>query len=250
MTRLLCFVIALGSMPLSACAPAASPKTERSASARSSTPQYREASARIEAARSVVRELRASVDAGIPRAIAKTAHCIAILPDLVHVGVVIGARAGRGVFMCRGASGWTMPAFVALRGASAGLQAGIQSTDLLLLAMTDEGEAALLKGKMQIGASTSITAGPVGRSAQASDDASLRAPVLYYARSSGLFVGVDLSGTTLEADEESSRAFYGDARDFGVLLRAAAAPPSESVALRDDVARWLDGFDEPAGVAP
>jgi lipid-binding SYLF domain-containing protein len=106
-----------------------------------------------------------------------------------------------------------------------------------MLAMTDAGEAALLKGKLQLGASTTIAAGPVGRGAEASNDLTLSAAVIYYARARGLFAGIDLSGTVLEADEESARAFYGDPRDFGALLRGPRPLPPAAAMLRDEIER-------------
>ncbi|HEY8075251.1 MAG TPA: lipid-binding SYLF domain-containing protein [Labilithrix sp.] len=200
-------------------------------------PARAEATERVEAASSVVRSLRSDVDGAIPIAAAKSARCVAVVPGLVHGGVLLGARAGRGLVTCWSGGAWSTPSFFVVSGASAGLSAGVQKVDLVMLVMTDKGESALLEGKLQIGADTSITAGPIGRSAQESTDVTLGAPILYWSRANGLFVGLDLSGTVLERDEESMRAIYGDSRDFGVLLHSPKPPPAAVAAFRDEVTR-------------
>ncbi|MDF2695666.1 MAG: hypothetical protein K0S65_4049 [Labilithrix sp.] len=200
------------------------------------SPAERDAQERIEAATAVLREFRESIDGAVPQAVARSARCVAILPGLVHAGLLLGARAGRGLLTCRTSKGWSQPAFIVLNGASAGIQAGVQKTDLLMLAMTNAGEEALVRGKLQLGPGTTIAAGPVGRGAELSGDITLAA-ILYYARAQGLYVGVDLSGTVIEQDEASSRAFYGDARDFGVLLRGPREVPPLATRFEVEVAR-------------
>lgn len=189
------------------------------------SPARREAIARLEKSTRVLTELSAAPDSFVPTTVAAAARCVVVAPSLVHAGFLVGARAGRGVATCRENGGWSRPSFLVLTSASAGVQAGVQSVDVVMLLMTGASMARLLDGKAQLGATTSIAAGPVGREAQASSDVTLSAEVLYYSRASGLFVGLDLSGTVLEADEESSRAFYGDPRDFRALLRMPPPPP-------------------------
>jgi len=206
----------------------------------------REAIVRLEAASRVIGELRATADSFVPRAVAEGARCVVVVPDLLHAGFIVGARAGRGVATCREGSGWSRHSFVRLTSASAGLQAGVQSVDVVMLMMTNASVQRLLDGKAQLGATTSVAAGPLGREAQASSDVTLSAEVLYYSRASGLFVGLDLSGTVLETDEEASRALYGDARDFHALLRVPPEPPP---AAKDFVAA-VDRSFPGAGRAP
>jgi lipid-binding SYLF domain-containing protein len=189
------------------------------------SPARSEAIERVVAATRVVLDLRGTADAVVPRAVSEAARCVAVVPGLVHAGFIVGARAGRGVATCREGQGWSRPSFFRITGASAGLQAGVQSVDVVMLMMTSASVTALVDGRAQLGATTSIAAGPVGREAQASSDVTLSAEVLYYSRASGLFVGLDFSGTVLEPDEESSRAFYGDPRDFRALLRTPREPP-------------------------
>lgn len=212
---------------LAGCAGAATPAVN---------PALVEARARVESATQVVRGIRSDTDGAIPIAIAHGARCVAIVPGLVHAGLLLGARAGRGMVTCADAAGgWTMPGFFVLSGASVGLAAGAEKVDLVMLVMTRAGEDAVLAGDLRIGADTSITAGPIGRSVQVGTDVQLSTPILYWSRSNGLFVGLDLSGTRLERDEEATRAFYGDARDFGVLLHAPRQPPPEVDAFRAEV---------------
>jgi lipid-binding SYLF domain-containing protein len=200
-----------------------------------------EAAERLESATTVIEQLPTDLDGRVPRSIAGSARCVAVLPKLVHAGVIVGMRGGRGVVSCRVDGGWSTPDFFRMSGATAGLMAGVQSADLVMLVMTKSGAEAILDGKLQIGADTSIVAGPVGRTAQASTEILLHASIVYYSRSRGLFVGVDLSGTSLERDEEASRSFYGDPRDFGMLLHGARPIPSEAGRFRVQVERTFDG---------
>jgi lipid-binding SYLF domain-containing protein len=202
------------------------------------SPARRETIERVQAATKVVRELRGTPDAFVPRAVAAGAQCVAVVPGLVHAGFLIGARAGRGVVTCREKRGaFSRPSFFRITGASAGVQAGVESVDVVMLLMTEASANTFMAGKAQLGATTSIAAGPVGREAQASSDVTLSAEVLYYSRSSGLFVGLDFSGTVLEPDEESSRAFYGDPRDFRALLRAPPPSPPAGREFVEEVER-------------
>ncbi|MEA2746009.1 MAG: YSC84-like protein 1 [Myxococcales bacterium] len=202
------------------------------------SPARSEAMERVVAAANVVRELRGTADAIVPRAVSEAARCVAVVPGLVHAGFILGARAGRGVATCREGRAWSRPSFFRITGASAGVQAGVQSVDVVMVMMTNASVTALVSGgKVQLGATTSVAAGPVGREAQASSDLTFSAEVLTYSRASGLFVGLDVSGTVLEPDEESSRAFYGDPRDFRALLRTPPEPPSVAKDLTDAVER-------------
>jgi SH3 domain-containing YSC84-like protein 1 len=221
----------LFALVVSACGASPAPGPSIANSARS------DAAARVESAAAIVEHLRTDLDSVLPRAIANSARCVAVVPGLVHAGLLVGVRGGRGVVVCREQGSWSRPEFFRLSGATAGLTVGVQSADLVMLIMTSAGETALLEGKMQIGADTSVVAGPVGRTAQAATDVALHASIVYYSRSQGLFLGLDFSGTVIERDEEASRAFYGDPRDFGALLRDARPAPSAAGVFRDDVER-------------
>ena len=133
-----------------------------------------------------------------------------VIPSMLKVAVGIGGSYGRGAMVCRTGLGfdgpWGAPAMYALEGGSFGLQLGGQATDLVLLVMNDRGITALLNSKVKLGANASAAAGPKGREVSASTDATLRAEILSYSRSRGLFAGVSLEGASLRPDNDASRA--------------------------------------------
>ena len=167
---------------------------------------------RLENAGLVMEEILNLPDS-IPHDLLNNAECIIVVPSTTKVAIGIGGSYGRGAMVCRsGASfdgAWGSPAMYALDGGSFGLQLGAQSTDLVLLVMNTRGVEALLSTKVQLGANMSAAAGPKGRDASASTDASLRAEILSYSRSRGLFAGVSLEGSSLRPDDDASEEIYG-----------------------------------------
>ncbi len=149
---------------------------------------------------------------GIPPAMLQDATGVAVIPDVVKAGLVLGGRFGRGVVLVRQPDGsWSHPVFVTLAGGGIGLQAGIQSTDVVLVFKTRHGLDNILngKGKLTLGGDASIAAGPVGRSAEASTDAHFKAEIYSYSRSRGLFAGLSLEGARLTVDHDANAVFYG-----------------------------------------
>ena len=149
----------------------------------------------------------------IPEEILNKAQCVIVIPSLTKVALGIGGSYGRGTMVCRSGEArngpWGAPAMYALDGGSFGLQLGGQATDLVLLVMNQRGVTALLNSKVTLGGSASAAAGPKGRDVSASTDATLRAEILSYSRSRGLFAGVSLEGTSLRPDNEASAQVYG-----------------------------------------
>jgi len=146
----------------------------------------------------------------IPEALLADAQGIAIIPDVIKIGFVGGIRRGRGVVMVRDRDGdWGLPQFVTLTGGSVGWQAGIQSTDVILVFRTKKSIEGLLNGKFTLGAGASVAAGPVGRSAEAATDVELKAEILSYSRGRGVFAGVAIDGSVIEIDGQSHQSFYG-----------------------------------------
>src|SRR5215470_10981392 len=138
------------------------------------------------------------------------AQGVAIIPDVTKIGFIAGVRRGHGVVMVRDAEGeWSLPQFITLTGGSVGWQAGIQGTDVVLVFKTKKGVEGLMRGKFTIGADASVSAGPVGRDAEAATDTQLKAEILSYSRSRGLFAGVSIDGSALEVDQRAHVAFYG-----------------------------------------
>ena len=160
-------------------------------------------------AAAVLTELRNAPDKGIPDSIWSKAHCVVVIPSLKKAGFIVGGEHGSGVMSCRHADTWGPPVFMELSKGSAGLQAGVSSTDLVLVVMNERGAEKLLNNKVTLGADASVAAGPVGRTASAATDAQLSAEMLSYSRSKGLFAGIDLSGGSLNPDKSKNERMYG-----------------------------------------
>jgi lipid-binding SYLF domain-containing protein len=165
-----------------------------------------------------LKQLVNAPDSGIPKDVIDSAKCIAVVPDMVKGGFVFGARHGLGVATCRTPDGWSGPAFFQVTGGSWGAQIGLESIDLVMLAMNDKGMQDLLSSQFKLGAGASIAAGPIGRQAQASTDWKFKSEILMYSRAKGLFAGLDLSGAVVKPDFDSTYAFYGKNIPSNVIL--------------------------------
>ena len=148
-------------------------------------------------------------DRAIPQKLLDKAEAIAVFPGVIKAGFIVGGRAGDGVISRRVKGGWSAPAFFNLAGGSIGLQIGASKTDFILLFMNDDALAGLLKDKFEIGGEGSAAAGPVGRSTSATTDVLLRAQIISYSRSKGLFAGLELKGTVISPDNNDNLAVYG-----------------------------------------
>jgi lipid-binding SYLF domain-containing protein len=158
----------------------------------------------------VLADLVAIPGKAIPQHLLAEATAVAIIPDVTKIGFIAGVRRGHGVVLVRDADGeWSLPQFITLTGGSVGWQAGIQGTDVVLIFKSRKGVEGLMRGKFTIGVDAAASAGPVGRNAEAATDAALRAEILSYSRSRGLFLGVSLDGSALEIDQHAHAAFYG-----------------------------------------
>ena len=157
----------------------------------------------------VFTEIMAAPDKAIPTSVLDKSQCIAVFPQVIKAGFIIGGRGGRGVASCRTSAGWSAPAYFDMKGGSFGLQIGAQATDFVLLFIGDDGMKSLLKSKFEMGGDASVAAGPVGRQAGASTDLRLDAQILSYSRSKGLFAGLELKGTVISVDESDMKSAYG-----------------------------------------
>ena len=158
-----------------------------------------------------LKQLMNTPDNAIPQEVLADAKCIAVVPDMVKGGFVFGANHGRGVASCRTGSGWSQPAFFAITGGTWGAQIGLESVDLVMVFLGDAGAKELLNSQFKLGAEAGVAAGPLGREAQASTDWKMKNKILVYSRTKGLFAGIDLSGAAVKPDEDSTRAYYGEA---------------------------------------
>jgi len=167
---------------------------------------------RLENAGTVIDEIL-NVPDNIPQDLLNKARCVIVLPSVVKAAFIVGGSYGHGVMVCRTGEHfrgpWGAPAMYALEGGSVGLQIGGQATDFVILVMNDRGAESLLHSKVKLGADAAIAAGPKGRDAQADTDAYLRAEMLSYSRSRGVFAGVSLEGSTLRPDGDANRKLYG-----------------------------------------
>lgn len=194
---------------------------------------------RLEDAATVLNEVMGTPDKGIPQSILSGASCVVVIPHYKKGAFVVGAQYGKGVATCRTGRGWSAPVFVRLEGGSFGWQIGGQSTDLVLVAMNEHGLQHMLASKFKLGADAAASAGPVGRNAQASTDASMHAEFLTYSRSRGLFAGLDLDGTVLSQDGDDMREFYGANIPFQGVLKGDVPTPQDARPFVRTVARYF-----------
>src|SRR5271165_3477819 len=205
---------------------------------------------RVQSATTVLSQIMEAPDKGIPDSIISGAKCIAIVPSNMKISFIFGANYGKGVATCRTAKGWSSPVFFRMTGGSFGFQAGGQASDLVLIIRTDDGMQHLLQSKFKLGADASASAGPVGRDTQAGTDLTMRAQVLTYSRSRGLFLGVSLSGAVIHQDDADTHAFYGQTWTFYSLLKGEVAAPKDAQGLLNTVEKYAPTPKVRAQVTP
>jgi SH3 domain-containing YSC84-like protein 1 len=195
---------------------------------------------RLTAASQVIQQIMATPDKAIPSGILSGASCVVVIPSYKKGAFVVGAQYGQGVATCRTPGGkWSAPVCVQLAGGSFGFQIGGQATDLVLVAMNQEGLQDMLKNKFKLGADAAAAAGPVGRNAQAGTDWKLNAQFLSYSRSKGLFAGINLDGTVLSQNQDDTRALYGADVPFATILGGNQVTPVEARPFVRTVARYF-----------
>ncbi|MGC2763862.1 MAG: lipid-binding SYLF domain-containing protein [Candidatus Acidiferrum sp.] len=186
---------------------------------------------RLENAGKVMQEILNAPDS-IPQSVLDKADCVVILPSVLKFAIGIGGSYGRGVMTCRGGKDfkgpWGAPTMMALEGGSAGLQLGGNATDFVLLMMSPRSAENMLKSKVKLGADASAAAGPVGRTASADTDVTLRAEILSYSRSRGLFAGISLEGSTLRPDNGANKNLYGKEVSASDIVFNKAEPVPDS----------------------
>jgi lipid-binding SYLF domain-containing protein len=191
---------------------------------------------RVQSAGNVVQEIM-NIPDDIPQSVIDKADCVVVLPSVIKFAIGIGGSYGRGVMTCRGGKDfkgpWGAPTMMALEGGSFGLQLGGQATDFVLLLMSQKSADNILTSKVKLGGDASAAAGPVGRTASAETDVTMRAEILSYSRSRGLFAGISLAGSTLRPDNDANKRLYGKELSAKQIVfdRAAPAPPSAELLL-------------------
>ena len=185
---------------------------------------------RLKDAGLVLTEMASAGDAGIPTSLIAKARCIVVVPSMKKVALGFGGEYGKGYFSCRQEGGWTAPGALKMEGGSFGLQIGASATDVIMLVMNERGMDKLLSNQFKVGADAAVAAGPVGREASAQTDITMRAEMLAWSRSRGLFAGIALQGSTIRQDTDENKDLYG--RDMtnkelatGKVAAPAAAQP-------------------------
>lgn len=195
-----------------------------------------EEAARVKEATTVLQEIRDAPDMGVPHWVLEKAQGVAVFPSVKKGGLVVGGQWGRGILSAKSekAGTWSAPAFLTLTGGSFGAQIGGQAVDLVLVIIDQKGLEQLASNQFKVGADAGVSAGPVGRNAEASTDIQMRAKILSYSRSRGLFAGVTLNGSTIKQDRDANERFYGQAyRTSQILFDRLGGAPDPVPAWRD-----------------
>lgn len=167
----------------------------------------------------VLDEIMGAADKAVPRSVMEKAEGIAVFPSLIKAGIGIGGQRGHGVLSVRNKNGgWSNPAFLTVTGGSIGAQFGVQAIDLVLVINNQRGLEQLVKNQFKVGADAGVAAGPVGREASASTDIQLRAQILSYSRTRGLFAGATINGSTIRQDRDANERFYTVAYRTGQIV--------------------------------
>ena len=184
---------------------------------------------RLQKAATVVEEVMGTPEKGIPTDLLRKAVCVGVIPSQKKLALGIGGTFGRGALVCRrgGNGAWGGPSMFTVGGANIGFQLGGQATDFVIIVMNPEGAKKLLQSKTKLGADASVAGGPVGRTAQGATDLQMRAEMLTYSRSRGLFAGVSLDGQVVKQDNNANERLYGrkvDPKD--ILFTSSVAVPA------------------------
>jgi lipid-binding SYLF domain-containing protein len=209
--------------------------------------------ATVDGAQEVLADLAAAPEKRVPPKLLQDASAVIVAPDVVKAGFLVGARHGHGLLFVRERGGWSDPVFVTLTGGSFGLQAGVSSTDLFLVIRNARSLDRILKGagKLALGADATVAAGPVGREASAATDAQLKAEILAYSRSRGLFAGVALDGDTIVVDHGADERYYGKKKvTVGEIVAGTVTGPKDVAELRARLAEWSGDVPPPAVLGP
>ncbi len=186
---------------------------------------------RLLSCQEVIEELLAGKES-IPRNLLDKAECVAVVPGVKKLALGIGGRWGKGAIVCRTTDDWGPPLMISLGGGSFGLQIGGQSADYVFLIMNPQGIEYLLRSKFTLGVDAAVAAGPLGRTGEAATDLRMKAEILSYSRTRGLFVGVSLEGAVVKQDKKANKKIYGEDIDpEKLLLRAGYRVPPTALGL-------------------
>jgi lipid-binding SYLF domain-containing protein len=233
-------VFAMAFLVLSCCALALSQSHQKSDDPQSS-PKTSEVADRVVSAAVVLKEIMGTPDKSIPQDLLDRCQCVAVIPSMKKAGFILGASYGKGVIACRSDSGngpWSAPSMLMMSGGSFGLQIGVQATDLVLVVMNLSGVDSLLDSKFTLGGDAAVAAGPVGRNAAAKTDVLMRAKILAYSRSRGVFAGLSLNGEVVRTDKDANYVLYKkqlNAKD--ILFHPVSGVPKDATIFTDELTK-------------
>ncbi len=194
---------------------------------------------RLKASAEVLDEMMGAGDKAIPAGLFAKSQCAVVIPSMKKGGFIFSGKYGRGFASCRNSSGgWSAPAAMRIEGTGFGLQAGGSEADIVLLVMSEKGMKGLLASKFTLGGEASAAAGPVGRDTTAQTDATMRADILSWSRSRGVFGGISLQGGTLRPDDDVNKALYAGKQSNSDILTGKVKSPSEASALLAALAKY------------
>lgn len=190
-------------------------------------------SKRLKEAADVVGELMATSDRGVPQELLDQATCVAVVPGLKKGAFIVGAKFGRGFLTCRNGNGvgWRAPAAIRVEGGSVGFQIGGSASDVIMLVKTAKGAEKMMSSRFTLGGEGEVAAGPVGRDATAQTDLQMRAEILSYSRSRGVFAGISLQGATIREDDDVNQSLYGQKLTSKEILSGDRKAPDAAAPL-------------------
>lgn len=187
---------------------------------------------RLDDAAVMFSEIMGSPDKSIPQDLIDRSQCVVLVPGLKKGAFIIGGKYGKGFVSCRKAGGgWSAPAALRVEGGSFGFQIGGAETDVVMLVMNESGMKKLMSSQFTLGGEGSVAAGPVGRESTAQTDAWMRAEILSWSRSRGVFAGISLQGATLRQDVDDNQEMYGRKYETPDLVKGDVAPPADAAKL-------------------
>jgi lipid-binding SYLF domain-containing protein len=196
----------------------------------------------------VLREMSHASDKGIPQDLLEKARCVVVVPGLKKVAFIGGGKYGRGYAACMTRKGWSPPAAVRIEGGSFGLQLGGSSTDVIMLVLNEGGMKKLLSDKFTLGGEAAAAAGPVGRNTSANTDVLMKAEILSWSRSHGVFAGLSLEGATLRQDQDENAKLYGKPLTNEEILTGTVKRPATAATFLAQLQRF-SGKGTPPAVA-
>ncbi len=194
-----------------------------------------EEEARVADAVMVINEMARVPEQSIPPRLLRNAKAVAVIPSVVKAGFIVGGRFGRGVLLLKKKNGWGNPYLITFSGGSVGWQIGVQATDVILVFRTSRSVDVIRRGRFTLGGDIAVAAGPVGRQSEAATDATMRAGILSFSRSRGLFAGVSLEGSALQVDYGATSRYYG--RKIHGLNDTSGPAPSSAARLKAAISR-------------